>query len=286
MFYCCAQVIRNVCPDIVVVELCPGRVNILKNDEKTLLEESRDMNITKIRGIIRQNGLLNGIFYIVLLNMSADLTKTLGMAPGGEFRRALQEVHRLNADYTRCLLQLGDRPINVTLQRALHGLSWWQSAKILWKLMMSNEEISAAEVEQCKEKDWLDELMLEMGSEYPAFREVFVRERDLYLSHALHKAAANPVQIRDPNATSPLPPLTQPVLPFTVVGVVGIGHCAGIAEHWGQVDQNKIDEISKIPPPSMSSRVTKFTIKYGILFGIGYGVFRFVRPRLPPLKFM
>lgn len=275
------QVIRNVCPDTVIVELCLGRINILKNDEKTLLEESRDMNVTKMRGIIRQNGLLNGIFYMVLLNMSADLTKTLGMAPGGEFRRALQEVQRLNDTRFRCMLQMGDRPINVTLQRAMNGLSWWQSAKIVWKLMMSNEKITAAEVEQCKEKDWLDELMLEMGNEYPGFREVFVRERDLFLSHSLHSAAINPLEYRDAITGLPL----KSGRPYTVVGVVGIGHCAGIAEHWGKVDPKIIEEISQIPPPSKSSQVIKATIKYSLLVGFGYGLFRFVHARLPPLKF-
>lgn len=41
--------------------------------------------------------------YILLLSMSADLTKQLGMAPGGEFRRAFAEVSR----YTRYLLNSG-----------------------------------------------------------------------------------------------------------------------------------------------------------------------------------
>lgn len=41
-------VIRNVRPDIVMVELCTSRIHILKHDEKTLLEEARDINLTKV----------------------------------------------------------------------------------------------------------------------------------------------------------------------------------------------------------------------------------------------
>lgn len=41
------QVIRNVRPDVVMVELCPSRVHILKLDEKTLLEEAKNINIPK-----------------------------------------------------------------------------------------------------------------------------------------------------------------------------------------------------------------------------------------------
>lgn len=39
-----------------------------------------------------QNGVFNGLMYILLLNMSAHITRELGMAPGGEFRRAMAEV--------------------------------------------------------------------------------------------------------------------------------------------------------------------------------------------------
>lgn len=44
-----SKVIQNVRPDIVMVELCPSRINILGLDEKTLLEEARNINITKVK---------------------------------------------------------------------------------------------------------------------------------------------------------------------------------------------------------------------------------------------
>ena len=59
--------------------------------------------------------------YLLLLSMSAHLTKELGMAPGGEFRRAFREAHSVPG----CLVHLGDRPINVTLKRALGSLTFW-----------------------------------------------------------------------------------------------------------------------------------------------------------------
>ncbi|KAJ6638559.1 TraB domain-containing protein [Pseudolycoriella hygida] len=257
-------VIRNVQPDVVMVELCPGRIHILKLDEKTLLEEARDINIPKIRSLIKTNGLVNGIFYIVLLNMSAKITKELGMAPGGEFRRAFEEIQRLD----NCILQLGDRPLNITLQRALHGLSTWQTIKIFWKLLTSQEKITKEDVEQCKQQDLIEELMQEMAGEYPAFRDVFVSERDLFLCHSLQIAAL------------PQNPIDGSMRPVKVVGVVGIGHCAGIAQHWGKVDSSKIPEITKIPPASLSNRMFKFSLRMGILSLIGYGVYRIARPTI------
>jgi len=47
--------------------------------------------------------------YLFLLHFSEKLTKELGMAPGGEFRRAFQEAQKVPG----CVVQLGDRPINV-----------------------------------------------------------------------------------------------------------------------------------------------------------------------------
>ena len=39
-----------------------------------------------------QHGLVGGVMQVLLLHMSAHLTKELGMAPGGEFRKAFKEV--------------------------------------------------------------------------------------------------------------------------------------------------------------------------------------------------
>ncbi len=42
--------------------------------------------------LLLQSGLVQGIMHVLLLSMSAHLTEQLGMAPGGEFRRAFREV--------------------------------------------------------------------------------------------------------------------------------------------------------------------------------------------------
>jgi len=196
--------------------------------------------------------------------MSAQIAKDLGMAPGGEFRRAFEEVHKLPG----CILHLGDRPIRITLYRALRALSLWQTMKLVWRLTFT-DSISIEEVEECKQRDLLEKLMQEMAGEFPAFSDVFVRERDLYLCHSLQLAAL-------PQAA----PGANQVRPVRVVGVVGIGHANGIAKMWGKVDPAKIPAILEVPPASLSQRVCKNTFKYGLI-GLGfYGVFRIMRPRL------
>lgn len=167
------------------------------------------------------------------------------------------------------VLHLGDRPINITLQRAFNGLSLWQTLKIAFKLIFSNKTITEEEVEQCKQKDMLEELLDQMTDEYPVFRDVLVNERDLYLCHSLSIAALPTIS-----------PYDGKLKPVTVVGVVGIGHTAGIVKTWGNVDESKLGSIMTIPKASLSNRAFRVTFKYGVLTLIGYGIYRAVKPLL------
>lgn len=42
--------------------------------------------------ILKKEGLYNGLLHVLLLRMAAHVAKELGMPPGGEFRRAFEEV--------------------------------------------------------------------------------------------------------------------------------------------------------------------------------------------------
>lgn len=48
------QTIREVQPDVVVVELCQYRVSMLKMDEKTLLREAKEVSLEKLQQAVRQ----------------------------------------------------------------------------------------------------------------------------------------------------------------------------------------------------------------------------------------
>lgn len=250
-----SRVIREVRPHIVLVELCQQRTNILLLDEETIMAEAKDINLNKMMSTVRENGMINGLMYILLLNMSAHITKELGMAPGGEFRRAFIEARKI----PNCIISLGDRPIDVTIQRALSSLSWYQTGKLIWHLFTSKDPISPAEVEKCKQQQMLDQLLEELSNDYPTLRQVFVNERDIYLSHSLQIAATQVKQNE----------------PCRVVGVVGMGHVAGIVANWGKVDSASIPPLMSIPPPSTSTKVIRSSLKIlgvGIVLYVGYRV--------------
>lgn len=48
------QTIRELQPDVVVVELCQYRVSMLKMDERTLLREAKEISLEKLQQAVRQ----------------------------------------------------------------------------------------------------------------------------------------------------------------------------------------------------------------------------------------
>ncbi|KAG5889598.1 hypothetical protein JTB14_024019 [Gonioctena quinquepunctata] len=262
-----AKVITNVFPQIVVLELCNSRTNILALDEATILEEAKNIDMQKIISTIRTNGVYNGLMYLLLLNMSAHLTKEMGMAPGGEFRVAYKEALKL----PDCGIHLGDRPINITLQRALAKLSWFQTIKLAWHLLTSRDPVSAEEIEKCKNRDMLEQLLAELAGEYPAIREVFLDERDIYLTNSLQAAALSKLKLKGHKGQ-----LEIPDVPLRIVGVVGIGHVPGIIKLWPLSQERFVKDIMTIPPPSVTSQVIRYSYKISILAFGGYLIYRFV----------
>ncbi|XP_074097212.1 traB domain-containing protein [Cotesia typhae] len=263
-----SMIIQAVQPHVVMVELCDARVHILQLDEQTILKEVESLNMQKIQATIKQNGVFNGLIYVLLLNMSAHMTKQLGMAPGGEFRRAFTEAKKI----PNCLVQLGDRPINITLKRALASLSWWQTLTLFWNLLRSKEPISKEDVERCKRRDLLEELLAEMTAEYPPLGQVFVNERDKYLAHSL-QLSVRPFQT------------SQGIKNSRVVGVVGIGHMPGIIKYWGKVQSSEILPLMEIPPQSLSSKILRVTFKVSVVGAIIYVGYKFIpMPSVPSFQ--
>uniref|UniRef100_F1KY78 TraB domain-containing protein n=1 Tax=Ascaris suum TaxID=6253 RepID=F1KY78_ASCSU len=257
--------IENTQPDMVMVELCPSRISILSMDENTLLHEAKNLNLEKIISTIKQSGAVQGILHVLLLSMSAHITRELGMAPGGEFRAA----HRGAMNVKLCKLILGDRPIHVTLQRALGSLSFYQKLRLFYHILLSHKSsITQEEVERCKKSDMLEELLKEMAGEFPLLSKIFVEERDLYMTNTLHTLLRKSTYDKRV-AWSKTDAAWQPV---SVVAVVGIGHVPGIVANWNK----SIDVVNLlcIPQPSRSTRIIRFALK-GLIYGAAaYAAYR------------
>lgn len=249
-----SNVIKTVRPHIVVVELCRARSSILRLDEKTIEQEVCNMSFNKMKEIVRENGFLQGMMNILLLSVSAQLTRDLGMAPGGEFRRAFQEVKKIPG----CMLHYGDRPIQITLSRALAVLSWWQRLYLACSLIFDNHKFTKDDVEQFKESDLLASVLKKMSTEFPEIGKVFVRERDIYLTFSLQSAVG--CSFRNMN---------DEFEPTVAVGVVGIGHTPGIKELWMKVTDDDVQPIL-IVEEKKKKGLFKKSIAVCLLLFIGY----------------
>ncbi|XP_063301142.1 traB domain-containing protein isoform X1 [Pelobates fuscus] len=255
------KTIQEVQPDVVVVELCQYRVSMLKMDEETLLKEAKEINLEKLHQAIKQNGVMSGLMQMLLLKVSAHITQQLGMAPGGEFREAFKEASKVPF----CKFHLGDRPIPVTFKRAIAALSFWQKMKLAWGLCSLSDPISEDDVEKCKQKDLLEQMMAEMIGEFPDLHRTIVSERDLYLTYML-KQAAKRIELPCTSETEP-----RKSIPSIVVGVVGMGHVPGIEKNW--VNDVNIHEIMSVPPPSTLNKIVTLAVKVTFFGLLGYGCY-------------
>ena len=261
------ETIRLVQPNVIVLELCKSRLAILSLDEKTLLEESSTLSLEKITHNIREQGLVQGVMYTLLLSLSAHLTRELGMAPGGEFRMAFKESKKIPG----CRVQLGDRPVHLTLKRAISSLSVWQKMKLGISILFSNETISKEEVEKCKDKDLLQKMLQDITGEYPALSKVLVDERDTYLAYSLQLAAA-PIRVMVPNSGS------MQSVPSKVVGVVGIGHVPGIVKNWGTVSDSDITPLMYVPDQPWHEYIIIKGVKYSVNTILVVAAYRYLLP--------
>ena len=99
------RLVRNVKPDMVMVELCKARRSILRQQEvgkvPTLEEMIRDVRSGQVP--------IWGVLYSWLL---AKVAEELGVLPGAEFRAAYEAAMEVGAGVV-----LGDRSVKLTLAR-------------------------------------------------------------------------------------------------------------------------------------------------------------------------
>lgn len=115
--------------------------------------------------------------------------------------------------------------MDITLRRAISTLSTWQKVKMTYNCLFTTEKLDEKELERYKQKDVLEQLIGELSEEFPGLSKVMVDERDLYLAHSLYSV----VQSSEPGAN--------------IVGVVGIGHSAGIKAHWDSAESINVSEL-------------------------------------------
>ncbi|XP_020367740.2 traB domain-containing protein-like isoform X1 [Rhincodon typus] len=252
------QIIQEVQPDAVVLEVCQYREQLLTLDEQSLLNGSKTFDTRTMLHSIKQFGLIHTLWSMLFLRISAYLIDELGMAPGGEFRKAFREAQKIPF----CNVYLGDRSIFITFQRVAAALSFWDLVKaFVGFIYVKSSTVSVGKVimKELKQKDRLEEEIQMTMKKVPEFYRVLVTERDAYLTQSL-KQAAKPIVLPKILRSD-----TQTFIPSVVVGVVGIGHVAGIKKNWNKKFDTQ--ELVRSPNPSLFTRVLQIAFvvtKYGL----------------------
>ncbi|XP_034598725.1 uncharacterized protein [Setaria viridis] len=204
------RVLRAVQPDNVVVELCRSRAGIMyvsdASDEPLLKSNMFSLGGAKFFGAVNRSINLGGqsalALRLLLAVFSSKISSGANRPFGEEFRAARKVSEDIGAQ-----LVLGDRPIEITLERAWKSLTWDQKTNLVISLFRG----ITATIDTPDGKTAVSpyELYEKLSTSYPSLLQPLIHERDMFLAWSLKRSKAV-------NKSK------------TVVGVVGKGHMNGI----------------------------------------------------------
>lgn len=121
-------------PDAVVVELCRSRTGLMYADEAPVSDRAGNAFGLSGEGnplqVLQRSLALGGwaplLMRTVLVRLSDRVGESLAVTPGSDFRAA-----RRAADAVNATVVLGDRPIEITLERCWRGLSGRERLDVL-----------------------------------------------------------------------------------------------------------------------------------------------------------
>lgn len=232
------NIIEEVKPDTVCVELCQSRYETITKKKK--------WQETDLLMVIREKKAFLLLSNLMLSYFQKRIGKKLGITPGEEMMQAIASAKTVGAG-----LHLADRDIRITLSRTWHMMGLWTKIKLLAGLVTSAGDIGAIQeedVEELKNKDMLTFFLSEIGESLPEIKRTLIDERDEYLTYKIRNAPGE-----------------------KVVAVVGAGHVPGIQTHWEKpID---INQLEKIPPKGKLSLFFKWGIPVLIIGIIVSGFF-------------
>ncbi|WVZ03652.1 hypothetical protein V8G54_024458 [Vigna mungo] len=224
-------------PEAVFLELCQSRASILtRKNYKTADDPHEDEFRVAYEEAIKYGGK-------VIFGDRPDK-----VFPGSEFRVAYEDATKYGGRVI-----LGDRPVQVGLVfqfnmfkaekiYTLLMLNYPLNNRVMFFTLMSRSSIDRIAnyikeiLDSCLNLTWVCLLQQKetddsgMNMWCPTFMEVFVHERDLYMSSTLLKVASE-------NSS--------------VVAVVGKGHLQGIKKHWKQ--PVVVKDLMTVPEPAVSA---------------------------------
>ncbi|MHB9292261.1 hypothetical protein Holit_01357 [Hollandina sp. SP2] len=243
------QIIQEVGPDMVCVELDAGRYQSIT--EKETWEQLDVVKVFK-----ESKGFLL-IANLVLSSFQRRMGAELGVKPGEEMKTAVETAIALGIPYALC-----DREVQLTLRRAWARCGLWNKCKLLASLLssaFSTEQLSEAEIENLKNRSELDDMMSALSDYLPPVKETLIDERDRYLAARIWTSG------RGEGAGKQ-------------VAVVGAGHMQGIKAHLEKIAAGgageDVSDLEAIPRQKVFSKIAGWIIPALIVALIVLGFLR------------
>lgn len=227
--------IAEIDPDRVCVELDEGRLAALRDED---LWQDRD-----VASVIADGDGYMLLFNVLLSIYQRRLGADLDIRPGAEMLAAVDAAEAAGKE-----VALIDRDINVTLKRAMNGLSFIEKYRLLTTALEGFFIDEDIDVEELKDEDMLHTVVTEFAGRFPHLKEVLIDERDTYMAE----------KIRDIDAD-------------TVLAVVGAGHLEGIRERLQAGTEENEQDLTATDPGFGWFRAAKYLVPAAIVGMFAYG---------------
>lgn len=219
-------------PDTVCVELCQTRLSSLKDKDRW-----RNMDIVKV---IKAKKALLLFINLLLASFQKKMADKFGIKPGQEMINAIEA-----AEQTQATIIPSDREIQTTLSRVWRTMGFWEKLKLMTSLIFSfgaSDEIEEEDIENMKQEDILQTLLVDVKKSHPVIEKSLIDERDQFLAEKIRTAPGD-----------------------KIVAVVGAAHAPGIKRYIANEAPIDLDALNQIPPGGKVGKVLKWVLPLAIL---------------------
>ncbi|HIP17331.1 MAG TPA: TraB/GumN family protein [Methanothermococcus okinawensis] len=238
------QAILEIDPDLIAIELDSERFFALLN-ERDKNHSKKNIDVLKI---IKEGNIGLFLIHSILSNFQRDIGEKFNIKPGSEMKKAVE----LAKTYKKPL-SLIDRPINITLKRALDSMSLKEKLTLLYELLDDKDTVKLDKESLNKMVDNAEKLIDLLGELSPSLYRVLVDERDKYMAKNIFDITSGRERI---------------------LVVVGAGHVRGIVNYLKKLEKNEIDiNINELM--TLKKKKNYFKMAFSILL-IGivlYGIY-------------
>ena len=209
------KVEKSICeinPDLIAVELDRDRFFAITKNNTDNTNNHKKIDLMKI---IKEGNIGLFLVHTLLANFQKDIGEKFGIKPGSEMKKAIDLAMAYNKP-----MSLIDRPINITLKRAIQSLSFKEKIQIIGSFIGNDKNIDLDEKSINEMVDNAEDLIEVLKELSPTIYEVLVDERDKYMAKNIYELSKEKEKI---------------------LVVVGAGHLKGIANYLKKLENNEID---------------------------------------------